>query len=69
MTHLRAKDIPTAHRRSSCRRGSHRFDTPQNVGAGIVRRVCVACGSVSIDLTARGPDDEMTRPITRSSRI
>jgi hypothetical protein len=57
MTHLRAEDISTVHRKSSCRRGSHRYGDPLNVGAGIVRRVCQSCGSVSIDVTAAGPVD------------
>jgi hypothetical protein len=51
MTHVRAEDITAVHRKSSCRRGDHRLGNPQNVGAGILRRVCLACGSVSIELT------------------
>lgn len=51
MTHLRPEDISTVHRRSSCRRGRHHYGTPQQVGGGILRQVCLACGSVTIDLT------------------
>jgi hypothetical protein len=55
MTQVRADNTATVHRKSSCRRGSHRYGTPQNVGAGILRRVCRGCGSVSIDLTTAVP--------------
>ncbi len=51
MTHLRPEDISIVHRKSSCRRGRHRYGTPQQVGAGIMRQVCLACGSVTIDIT------------------
>lgn len=34
-----------------CRIGKHRWSADQNVGAGIVRRVCSVCRSVTIDLT------------------
>ena len=57
MTHVRSEDVPTVHRRSSCRRGTHRYGAQQMVGAGIVRRVCLACGSVSIDLTPQPPEE------------
>jgi hypothetical protein len=51
MTHVRVEDITTVHRRSSCRKGEHRFGNLRSVGGGILRRVCLACGSVSIELT------------------
>jgi hypothetical protein len=38
--------------RTDCRAGRHRYGSGQQVGGGIVRRVCAACGAVSIDLTA-----------------
>jgi hypothetical protein len=60
MTHLRSEDISTVHRKSSCRRGSHRYGTSLNIGAGILRRVCRACGSVSIDVTAAVPEMAMS---------
>jgi hypothetical protein len=56
MTHVRSEKISTVHRKSSCRRGSHRYGTPLSIGAGILRRVCLACGSVSIDVTAAAAD-------------
>jgi hypothetical protein len=59
MTHVRSEDISTVHRKSSCRRGSHRYGTPLGIGAGIFRRVCPACGSVSIDVTAAVPEPAM----------
>jgi len=37
--------------RVQCRQEHHRFGSAQPVGGGIVRRVCNACGSVSIDLS------------------
>lgn len=38
--------------RSQCQVGKHRYGSPQPIGAGILRRVCTACFTVSIDLTA-----------------
>lgn len=58
MTHVRVDDVAQVHRRSSCRRGSHRYEGAQQVGGGIRRRVCVACGSVSIDLATPVPADD-----------
>jgi hypothetical protein len=37
--------------KSACRRGNHRYGGYQEVGGGIRRRVCLACASVTIDLT------------------
>jgi hypothetical protein len=51
MTHLRPEDISYVYRKSSCRRGRHRYGSAQHVGGGILRQVCLACGSVTIDLT------------------
>jgi hypothetical protein len=51
MSHLRPEDIPTAHKRSSCKKGRHRYGEAQAVGGGIVRQVCLTCGAVTIDLT------------------
>lgn len=33
-----------------CSTGRHRYGTAQPIGGGIVRRVCDACHSISIDL-------------------
>lgn len=38
--------------RADCRRGRHRFGSGRDAGGGIVRRICLACGAVTIDLTA-----------------
>ncbi|MGH8871603.1 MAG: hypothetical protein ACRDWS_06495 [Acidimicrobiia bacterium] len=51
MSHVRPEETSLFHRKFSCRRGRHRFGVGQQVGGGIIRRVCVACGSVTIDLT------------------
>ncbi len=51
MSHLRPEDIASSHKKSSCKKGHHRYGEPQTVGGGIVRQVCVACGAVTIDLT------------------
>lgn len=69
MTHLRPEDISMVHRKSSCRRGRHRYGAPGQIGGGILRQVCLACGSVSIDLTgARGADDpQMAQTAWRGS--
>lgn len=50
---------------SACRKGRHNYGEEQNVGAGILRRVCTTCGSVSIDLTKA---HELTVPDTRGNR-
>lgn len=36
---------------AQCRRERHRYGSPQQIGGGILRRICFACGMVSIDLT------------------
>jgi hypothetical protein len=38
--------------RVDCQLGRHRFGSSQEIGGGIVRRVCHACSSITIDLTA-----------------
>ena len=35
-----------------CKADAHRFEAAQLVGPGIIRRICVHCSHVSIDLTA-----------------
>lgn len=56
MTHLRREDAPRIHNRLLCRRGRHLYGKAQQVGGGIVRQVCTACGSVTIDLTTAGEE-------------
>jgi hypothetical protein len=41
-----------------CQVGRHRFGSLQTVGGGIVRRVCTACSSITIDLT--GVQEQIT---------
>ncbi len=65
MTHVRGEDRPLKHRMSACRKGRHDFGDPQNVGAGIIRRVCGTCAAVSIDLTQA---DELSTPMQRPGR-
>ncbi|MFQ5522288.1 MAG: hypothetical protein ACE5F5_01750 [Acidimicrobiia bacterium] len=60
MSHLRPQDRPRKHRRSDCRKGRHNFGQAQNIGAGIRRQVCDACGAVSIDLTG---GENLTFPV------
>lgn len=38
---------------AECKAEAHRFGEAQQVGPGIIRRICVDCSRVSIDLTAR----------------
>lgn len=38
--------------RAECRENRHRYGAAQEIGGGILRRVCAVCGAVSIDLTA-----------------
>gem|GEM_PF-6506364 len=41
--------------RAQCRENRHRYGSAAPIGAGITRRVCLACGAVSIDLTGAEP--------------
>lgn len=38
-------------RKGACRKGIHRFAPPADAGAGIRRRICEACGAVTIEAT------------------
>lgn len=64
MSHLRPEDRSVKHSRAACRKGRHYYGEPQKIGAGILRRVCEACGEVTIDLTNA---DELTTPVLRHS--
>ena len=68
VSHVNPGIKPRKHRRSDCRKGLHEYGEPQNIGAGILRRVCDACAAVTIDLTQAG---ELTAPLvsTRSNII
>jgi hypothetical protein len=68
MTHLRPEDISIVHRKSSCRRGRHRYGMSQQVGGGIMRQVCLACGSVTIDITGAGEMDAEVKVANRLER-
>jgi hypothetical protein len=68
MTHLRPEDISIVHRKSSCRRGRHRYGTPQQVGGGIMRQICLACGSVTIDITGSAETDSDLKVANRLER-
>lgn len=60
MSHLRPEDKAARHRMSSCRRGIHNYGESQRVGAGIVRKVCLTCAGVTIDLTGVDEVSETT---------
>lgn len=60
MSHLGPSAKRPRHRRADCRKGRHEYGESQNVGAGILRRVCRVCAAVSIDLTKA---DELTKPV------
>ena len=62
MSHLRPDDKTARHRRSDCRKGRHQYGESQNIGAGIVRRVCEVCADVTIDLTNA---EELTKPVVK----
>lgn len=68
MSHQHPDTKPQKHRKSDCRKGFHGYGEPQNVGGGILRRVCGTCAAVTIDLTQAG---ELTTPLvnTQSSII
>lgn len=38
-----------------CRTGQHRFGKGIEAGGGIIRRTCLTCGALSIDLTGVEP--------------
>lgn len=63
MTHLRPEARAQRHKRSDCRKDIHNYGEEQNIGAGILRRVCSTCGDVSIDLTYA---DELKQPLQRN---
>ncbi len=63
MSHIQPEGKTQRHRRADCRKGRHDFGENQSIGAGIARRVCDACGSVTIDLT---PGEELTAPVVPS---
>jgi hypothetical protein len=63
VSHLRPEDRNAKHSRAACRKGRHSYGESQNIGAGILRRVCGKCGEVTIDLTGV---DEVTIPVIRS---
>lgn len=66
VSHLRPEEKTGRHKMSACRKGRHAYGEEQNVGAGILRRVCDVCGSVSIDLTqAEDPGKPVTSPERR----
>ncbi len=58
VSHIRP-DERRQHSNSDCRKGRHEFGESQNIGAGILRRVCEFCHWVTIDLTNA---DELTAP-------
>jgi hypothetical protein len=60
VSHLRPDERVQRHRKSDCKRGRHEYGEPQNIGAGISRRVCEVCGWVAIDLTGA---HELTSPV------
>jgi hypothetical protein len=68
MSHLRPEDLAAAAKRS-CRKGRHWYGDPVNVGGGITRNVCLACGAVTIDLTSATDEvptvDEAPSPRSR----
>ena len=64
MSHLRPEDRAAKHSKSACKKGRHIYGESQNIGAGILRRVCEACGEVTIDLTGA---EELTEPVIRTA--
>jgi hypothetical protein len=64
VSHIRPEDRTFKTRRAACRRGHHHYGESQNVGAGILRRVCDTCGEVTIDLT---DVDGVTAPAVRKT--
>lgn len=51
---------------AECKAGMHRFGEAQQAGPGILRRICVHCSHVSIDLTAQDPMPELSLFTDRS---
>jgi hypothetical protein len=40
---------------NNCRQGQHRFGPGAEAGGGVIRRRCIHCGILSIDLTGVAP--------------
>jgi hypothetical protein len=64
VSHLTPEDRASRTSRFACRKGRHYYGEAQNIGAGILRRVCETCGEVTIDLTGA---EEVTEPVLRDS--
>jgi Zn finger protein HypA/HybF involved in hydrogenase expression len=65
VSHLRPETKTMKRRRADCRKGRHIHGESQNIGAGILRRVCEVCGDVSIDLTKA---DELSVPLIKLNK-
>lgn len=70
MSHVRPEPKTPRQQLADCRRGKHDYGPAQNIGGGIVRRVCTGCADVSIDLTgAAAPiDGAMPDPLSDPRR-
>ncbi|MGQ0849175.1 MAG: hypothetical protein ACT4OP_08680 [Actinomycetota bacterium] len=55
MTKARRKLLSRRRGMAGCRQGQHRLGPGTEAGGGIVRRNCLYCGVLSIDLTGVGP--------------
>jgi hypothetical protein len=64
MTHLRPEEKSAKRRKSDCRKGLHAYGATQSIGAGIDRRVCQLCNTVTIDLTSTYEPGRPSRPRT-----
>ena len=51
---------------ADCKAEIHRFGEAQQAGPGILRRICVHCSHVSIDLTAQDSFPELSLFTDRS---
>jgi hypothetical protein len=52
MTHIRSETKSSSkHKIADCRKGRHDYGEGQHIGAGIMRRVCLTCAYVTIDLS------------------
>lgn len=64
MSDVRPNAKSSKHRLSSCKKGQHNYGIAQYIGAGIERRVCTTCSTVTFDLTA--VDDSLASPLVQT---
>lgn len=55
--------------RADCRKGRHRYGSPQAVVGGIYRQTCTACGAVTIDISQADDFEHADSQLFASPRV